>query len=116
MADVHPILIWVKKGTHIADGEYYVRQVTLLADSNSFLAHALIVPRSQIEQDGGITVGLRHPGPFPTLSVMNLLLLQGKLIEVRTDEDSQPYIHKVQTLFGAEFNKALSTTYQSRKP
>ncbi|MDG6912972.1 MAG: hypothetical protein JRN35_07825 [Nitrososphaerota archaeon] len=116
MTDSHPILVQAPRGTTVAVGEYYVRQVTLLADSNSFLARALIVPRSQIERDGGIIVGLRYPGPFATLSVMNLLLLQGKLVEVRTDGDSQPYVHKVQTLFGEEFNKALSVDYQSRKP
>lgn len=111
--------------------EFYVRQVVLLDAQGTFAARAVLVPWHEIEgkapkprsEQTEVEAVLFYGEEIlfsRTLSVLNLLLLQGKRIRLLRSRDIDTgesgklpgyFVTEIETLFGDEFQRTLKADF-----
>ncbi|MGA3021861.1 MAG: hypothetical protein ABSE66_03525 [Thermoplasmata archaeon] len=95
-------------------GLFYVESVQLRSAVGTFAARAVLVPwaNDAPSKDGKKTVGVLFTGlPFKTLSILNLLQLQGKLLKIERSAHWGLYPKQIETLRGPAFERTLKSEY-----
>ncbi|MGC2288342.1 MAG: hypothetical protein WA688_00595 [Thermoplasmata archaeon] len=120
----HPIDAWSK--APLGDSAYYIRRMSLKDVGTTFAARADVVPWPAPRPRAGatpsgpteISVILAYGGAIPlmaqSLSILNLLVLQGKVVHFKRVGDDLYCVDKIETLAGDAFREAMESEYGPR--